>query len=183
MLPSERLGRSAPGVKKRCNLDPGARVPGGKLCSVIPFPLPPALAKLHGLLESYTGKHEEGFFMAEQDQNRQFRAQPVLVFVSPESLRQDPETAPKRSAPDWIGEILTGEPRHDRMERYAKAGVKEYWTVDLGITPDGVGPARIDVHTGPRDDGTFEEKREFVGDDQVESMSFPELKLRPRYLA
>lgn len=150
---------------------------------VIPFPLPPALARLHTLLEAYAENHEEGFFMAEQDRNRQHRAQPVLVFVSPASLRQDPETAPKRSAPDWIGEILTGEPNPERMERYAKAGVKEYWKVDLGISEDGVRPAKIEVHSHPLEDGTYANMREYVDDDVVESQSFPGLALRPRDLA
>ena len=149
----------------------------------MPFPLPPALARLHELLERYTETHEEGFFMAEQDRNRQHRAQPVLVFVSPQSLRQDPKTAPKRSAPDWIGEILTAETQPKRMARYAQAGVKEYWKVDLGMSESGIGPARIEVHTEPTSDGTFAHVREYVGDEQVESLSFPGLELKPIDLA
>jgi Uma2 family endonuclease len=146
--------------------------------------MPPSLAKLHHLLESYTGEHEEGFFMAEQDQNKSHRSQPVLVFIAPESLRQDPETAPKRSAPDWIGEILTeNDLRPERMERYAKAGVKEYWRIDLGLMSDGVAPARIEVHTAPTGEGTYSEKTVFVGEERIVSARFPGLALRPQDLA
>ena len=107
----------------------------------------------------------------------------LLVFVSPQSLRQDPDSAPKRQAPDWIGEILGSEPHPQRMERYAKAGVREYWRVDLGISDDGVAPPRIEIHTGPRPDGSYEEMATFVGDERVESTQFPTLDLKPQDLA
>ncbi len=78
--------------------------------------------------------------MAEQDRNRQHQAQPVLVFVSPQSLRQDPESAPRRQAPDWIGEILGEEPHPERMDRYARAGVRYFlppcWQL-FGVWPGG----------------------------------------------
>jgi Uma2 family endonuclease len=146
--------------------------------------MPPSLAKLHQLLEQYTEEHEEGFFMAEQDQNRSHQAQPVLVFIAPESLRQDPETAPKRAAPDWIGEILNDDdPREDRIQRYAKAGVKEYWRIDLGLKSDGVAPARIEVHTSPQSDGSYTDQVAFVGKETVVSERFPGLALCPQDLA
>ena len=121
--------------------------------------------------------------MAEQDRNRQHQAQPVLVFVSPQSLRQDPESAPRRQAPDWVGEILGGEPQPERMARYAKAGVGEYWRVDLGISSDGVAPARIEVHTEPQEDGSYASRAEYVGDERIHSRQFPRLELRPQDLA
>jgi Uma2 family endonuclease len=40
-----------------------------------------------------------------------------------------------RGAPDWIIEVIVEETRHtdeiEKIEAYAKAGVPEYWTVDL----------------------------------------------------
>jgi Uma2 family endonuclease len=150
--------------------------------AVIPFPMPPSLNRLHQILERYTETHEEGFFMAEQDRNQQFRAQPVLVFVGPESLKQDPKKAPKRQAPDWIGEILGDKPYPERMARYAKAGVREYWRIDLGLNADGIAPARIEVHVSPNPDGTFSECTVFTDDQQVESDRFPGLELCPQDL-
>ena len=146
---------------------------------MIPFPLPPALARLHELLEAYTERHEEGFFMAEQDRNKSHQAQPVLVFVTASSLRQDPDSAPRRQAPDWIGEILAAGPASKRMPRYAKAGVKEYWRVDLGLSADGVAPPRIEVHWEPRGDGTYAKVKSFEAGEKVVSHLFSDLDLRP----
>ena len=144
--------------------------------------MPPSLSRLHEILESYTESREEGFFMAEQDRNEQFRAQPILVFIGPESLKQDPEKAPKRQAPDWIGEILGEIPYPERMARYAKAGVKEYWRIDLGLSSEGVAPAKIEVHVSPQEDGTFAKVTVYLDAQQVESDHFPGLGLCPQDL-
>lgn len=144
--------------------------------------MPPSLNRLHEILEAYTEAHEEGFFMAEQDRNQQHQAQPVLVFIGPESLKQDPESAPKRQAPDWIGEIVGETPFPERMARYAKAGVREYWRIDLGLSTDGIAPARIEIHVSPSKDGTFGEVTVFTDDEPVKTERFPGLKLCPQDL-
>lgn len=136
-----------------------------------PFPLPPVLARLFELLEGYTEGREAGFFMAEQDRNRQHRAQPVLVYVGPEALRGEGRTGEPRP-PDWLGEVREGEDEGDRAVRAARAGVREYWRVDPA------GPA-VWVHTEPRPDGGWGRREVFRGDEPVRSDTFPGLVLRP----
>jgi Uma2 family endonuclease len=139
--------------------------------SMIPFPLPPVLARLFELLEGHTEQVEEGFFMAEQDRNRQHQAQPVLMYVRPASLR-GPETAERRPM-DWIGEVLDGEPDPERLPRYARNGVPEYWRVEPA------GP-RIVVHTEPlKNEERYAKVEVFAADEPIRSLTFPGLELTP----
>jgi Uma2 family endonuclease len=142
--------------------------------SIIPFPLPPALARLFDLLEGYTEENEEGFFMAEQDRNRQHQGQPILLYIRPSSLR-GPET-PERKAPDWMGEVLAEGQTSERATRYAQAGVKEYWRVDPSVP-------RIEVLAEPQEDGGWAQRAVFEGDQPVVSETFSGLELRPADLS
>ena len=140
---------------------------------MIPFPLPTALARLHDLLERYQDQHEKGFFMAEQPRRGQVRAQPVLMFVSPETLRGP--TTPGRRPPDWMCEVVEDPATAaERMASYGRAGVPEYWLV---VTAPGA--TRVEVHTLPDAEGRYAACRVFASDEPVETAVFPHLELKP----
>lgn len=144
--------------------------PGRDNRRVIPFPLPPALARLHEILERYTEFKERGFFLAEQDRSGQAQGQPVLVFISAQQLSASPD--PGKHPPAWMGEVVVAGADEARMQRCAAAGVPEFWRVfDVeGDTP------RIEVHTEPGPGG-YGSAQVFEGDVSVRSTTFPDLSL------
>ena len=144
---------------------------------MIPFPLPPVLAHLHELLEGYTETHERGFFMAEQDRNHEARSQPVLMFLS--AVQLNDEKGPDRRSPSWMGEVVLGggEPRAERLVRYGKAGVSEFWRV-REVTG---GAFEVEVWGEPFEDG-YRELTTYREDELVRSQVFKELELRPSEL-
>lgn len=138
---------------------------------MIPFPLPRALARLHTLIEGHQEQHEKGFFLAEQDRVGQARAQPVLMYVTPASLRGERGGGPH--VPDWLGEVLEEGAASERMARYARAGVGEYWLIY---------PGRIEVHREPLAEGAYAQRAVFSGEEPVASDLFPGLTVRPNDL-
>jgi Uma2 family endonuclease len=143
---------------------------------MIPFPLPPVLAHLHEILEGYAELHDRGFFMAEQDRNHEARNQPVLMYLCPTSLKDEKST--ERRAPTWMGEvILTDQSANpERLVRYAKAGVVEFWRV----RQEAEGYA-VEVHTDPSGE-TYGAMATFRGEEPVVSQVFTELELTPASL-
>lgn len=143
---------------------------------MIPFPLPPVLAHLHEILEGYAEIHDRGFFMAEQDRNHEARNQPVLMYLSPTELKD--EKSQERRSPTWMGEVIMAdqEANPERLTRYAKAAVSEFWRV----RQEAEGYA-IEVYNDPQDEA-YTQVATFRGDEQVVSKVFTELELLPASL-
>jgi len=150
---------------------------------MFPLRLPPVMARLHERLEYYDEyeRPQRGFFLTELDgkAERPAEADPVLVYVLPASLVED--KGPERRPPDWIGEVLTSADAPSRLERYARAGVREYWRVRVDpALPDGI---RFEVHTEVEPEAGRYARCEVVpADGRVESATFPGLELAPREL-
>ncbi|MGE0707934.1 MAG: hypothetical protein AB7N76_14560 [Planctomycetota bacterium] len=136
---------------------------------MIPFPLPPLLARLHEALEHYTEERERGFFLAEQQRNFQARAQPVLIFVTAQQL--DGEKSDTRNAPAWMGEVGDA----IDLAKHAAAGVREVWRVRAE------GTVAIEVFREPGPAG-YGARAEFRDEEPVVSGVFVDLALRPRDL-
>lgn len=143
---------------------------------MIPFPLPPVLAYLHEILEGYAELHDKGFFMAEQDRNHEARNQPVLMYLCPTSLRDEKST--ERRPPTWMGEVIMADQsaNPERLVRYAKAGVSEFWRV----RQEESGYA-VEVHSQPEGE-TYASVATFRADEPVRSGVFVELDLKPSAL-
>ncbi len=140
---------------------------------MIPFPLPPVLAHLHELLEGYAEVHDRGFFMAEQDRNHEARNQPVLMYLSPAELKD--EKVQERRSPTWMGEVILAdqEANPERLVRYAKAKVSEFWRVRQ--EPEGYA---VEVHSDPSGEA-YGDVATFRGEEQIVSRVFTELELTP----
>lgn len=143
---------------------------------MIPFPLPPVLAHLHEILEGYAELHDRGFFMAEQDRNHEARNQPVLMYLCPTSLKDEKST--ERRPPTWMGEVILRDqsPNPERLARYAKAGVSEFWRV----CQEEQGYA-VEVHSQPEGEA-YASLTTFRGEERVDSGVFTELELTPASL-
>lgn len=138
------------------------------------------MARLHALLEHHDEfeRRQRGFFLTEQDR-RDPAAPPVLIYVRPDHVAGPKQ--PGQRPPDWIGEVLEGAAAPSRLERYARAGVGEYWriTVDPAL-PDGI---RLEVGTDPdREEGSYRSLRAIPPHEPVASPTWSELVLRPREL-
>ena len=143
---------------------------------MFPTRLPPVMEKLHHTLETYDEYERpvRGFFITELDRNSEGQAErlPVLVYVCPTSLHGPP--GPARRPPDWIGEVLPQPDSPSQLERYAQAGVVEYWR--LYLTPE----LRFEQHTDvDRETGSYKTCRVYAADEEVESAVFPGLGLKP----
>jgi Uma2 family endonuclease len=143
-------------------------------------PLPPLLARLHELLEAHAEETEEGVLIIEQDRRVSPGAGPgtaallpVIMFVP---AKPRPDAKEGRVAPELIVEVLGAPGGPSREERYARAGVREYWRVE----PAPTGPPRIVVLQDP-DAATsrFRRSSEHVGGDPVVSSIMPRLRLAP----
>jgi Uma2 family endonuclease len=142
---------------------------------MIPFPLPPVLARLHDRLEGYVEGRERGFFLAERTTNDQAQSQPTLIFVS--AVELEGSTADVRRPPTWMGEVLLeGAADSALIVRCAKAGVGELWQVH--VDDEGV---RVDVLSEPAGDG-YGHARTFRGSETIASAVFSDLELRPQEL-
>jgi len=143
---------------------------------MIPFPLPPALAHLHELLEGYAELHDRGFFMAEQDRNHEARNQPVLMYLSPAHLKDEKST--ERRSPTWMGEVILSDQsaNPERLVRYAKAGVFEFWRVLQ--EPEGYA---VEVYNEPNGEA-YGVVTTFRGQEQIVSRVYTELELTPASL-
>lgn len=143
---------------------------------MIPFPLPPALAYLHELLEGYTEQHDRGFFLAEQDQNHKAGDQPVLMYLSAAEINESSSAeakATERRPPTWMGEVVLADQEADpeRLARYARAGVFEFWRVKAEA--DGYA---IEIHTEPSGEA-YGRVVTFRGTELLKSGVFTELEL------
>ena len=141
-------------------------------------PLPPLLAALHARLEEHVESTEEGILIIEQDRRLVPGGGPpqlpVVVFV-PARPREGSSTG--RVAPELIAEVTGPRTNDDRLQRYAAAGVREYWRVD------GAGPT-ITIHEEPQPEGKrFARVQSFGPDQPIASTLFPRLVLRPADLA
>ena len=141
-------------------------------------PLPPLLAALHARLEEHVEAIEEGVLIIEQDRclvpGGGPPQLPVVVFV-PARPREGSSTG--RVAPELIAEVTGPRTNDDRLQKYAAAGVREYWRVD------GAGPT-IAIHEEP-DAATrrFARVRTYGPQEPIASTLFPKLVLRPGDLA
>lgn len=133
---------------------------------MIPFQLPPALARLHELIEGLHEHRERGFFLSEHDRPGDPRGRPVLMHIAPPSLSG--EKGPGRHGPDWMAEALEADQESARLPRYGAAGTGEYWL----IYPD-----RVEVHQGPQADGTYADKAVYTGDQPIRSGVFETLEV------
>jgi len=133
---------------------------------VIPFQLPPPLARLHDLLEGLHEQRERGLFLSEHDRPGDPRGRPLLMHLAAGSMSG--ARGPGRHAPDWIAEALDAGQESERLARYAAAGVTEYWLVF---------PGEVVVCREPRADGSFGQRRTYRGQERIESAAFPDLEL------
>ena len=138
------------------------------------------MARLHHLLEQFDEYEREarGFFLVEQDRAGR-DAPPVLIYISPASVSG--AKGPERRPPDWIGEVLLSAGAPSRLERYARAGVGEYWRVvaDAGL-PGGIA---FEVCTDPDPGaGTYRTVRAVGPAELVRSPVWAGLQLRPQDL-
>lgn len=135
------------------------------------------MARLHQLLEHHDEYERDprGFFLAEQDR-RDPAAPPVLIYVRPDHVAGAKDPGPR--PPDWIGEVLDGAEVPSRLERYARAGVAEYWRVRVDpALPGGIG---LEVCLDPdREAGAYRQVRAVAPHEQVPSPTWEGLRLRP----
>jgi Uma2 family endonuclease len=148
---------------------------------VFPRRLSHVTQRLHQLLEFFDEYENplRGFFMTELDHNSKGHAEdhPVLVYVRGPSLNAPIPNDATPQPPDWIGEVLPDTDATSKLERYARAGVREFWRVyERG--PDG--GLRFEQHTGVlRDEGRYERCLVYGLTDALESDTFEGLRLRP----
>lgn len=139
-------------------------------------PLPPILARLHELLEAHAEEAEQGVLIIEQDRRTTpgtAALLPVIVFIP---AKPRPDAREGRVAPELIVELVDPPGGASREERYARAGVREYWRVE----PAPTGPPRIVVLQAPDPAASrFLTSREHVGADPVVSSILPGLRLAP----
>lgn len=137
------------------------------------------MARLHQRLEHFDEYEREsrGFFLVEQDRASR-DAPPVLIYISPTSVAGPKE--PGRRPPDWIGEVLLAADAPSRLERYARAGVGEYWRVT--VDPALPGGIRFEVCTDPDGAGTYRRVETVPPGEVVSSAVWSGLTLRPKDL-
>jgi prepilin-type processing-associated H-X9-DG protein len=106
------------------------------------------------------------------DRDRNLVVQPDIVFVSAE--RADIVSDRIHGAPDLAVEVLSPHPRigrlHEKIEWFARYGVKECWLVDL---------ARRQVAVLAFADGHVANRGLFGGTDLIQSAVMPGLRLAP----
>lgn len=138
------------------------------------------MAALHQRLEHHDEYERDprGFFLAEQDR-RDPTAPPVLIYIRPDSFAAAKDPGPR--PPDWIGEVLEGAATPSRLERYARAGVGEYWRVR--VDPALPGGISLEVCLDPdRAAGTYRETRAIPPEQPIDSPTWTGLVLRPAEL-